>query len=345
MKKLDVICEGEPKDESKSSTTNNKQLVPVEEVDEQWVYYRGENFSANEAKFLSRFDREFPPITDVVRRDEIGGLDKILDQIETFKTGINHRSLYHIFGSRPPRGFILQGPPGVGKTMIAKYIATDLGATFVDLPLSKFESKWVGQAASNLMEILDKGRKYHQLTRRPVMYFFDEAEEALKDRSLGGWHGPRVNVLLREMDGLGNNEGLLFGGATNHLDKIDPAILRPGRMDYVITIPEYTSLMMADVFRATATRLNRLAPHHEPFKADKKDFERLGRLAKDKKLRPADVGEIYRRAVDVKVSWVTSLPGNTPVTGEDSFILPSAIEQQINVYDREGKGSVGRVGF
>lgn len=314
-----------------------------ENDDEQWVYYRGENFSNEEARFLSRFDQEFPPITDSVRRDEIGGLDAVLSQIDVFKRGIEASGVYEIFGSRPPRGFILQGPPGVGKTLIAKYIATDMGATFVDLPLTKYESKWVGKAAETLANIFDKGRQYNQLTHRPVMFFFDEAEEAFKDRRLGGWHGPRVNVLLREMDGLGSSTGLMFGAATNHIEKVDPAVLRAGRLDYIITIPEYTSAMMADVFRATTRRLNRQAPHHEPFQLDDKGYERLGRMARNKKLKPSDVGEVFRRSVDAKVEWVMSIPPGTVVRHPDTHIYMDDIVKSLTAYEREDtkKGGIG----
>jgi len=139
-------------------------------------------------EFIDSFDGEFPPLQEKVRRDEIGGLDMIVENLDVYKRAINFPKLYEMYGVRPPRGFILSGPPGCGKTYIAKYLAEELGARFVDIPLSKYESKWVGQAEKKLTEYINMCRVYTSYIGKPVILFFDEAEEAFKSRSMPGWH-------------------------------------------------------------------------------------------------------------------------------------------------------------
>jgi len=196
----------------------------------------------------------------------------------------------------------LSGPPGYGKTYIAKYLAKDLGARFMDIPLSKYEDKYVGESSRKLTEIITDARAYFYIMQKPVLIFFDEAEEAFKDRRLEGWHGPRVNVLLREMDGLTeSNDGLFFGGATNHLERVDPALMRPGRMDYHLEIKEYSEYGLADVVRATTLRYNRQAKHTDPFFIADIEHYKLGKFAKQKELTPAHINEAFRRSADAKI--------------------------------------------
>ena len=252
-------------------------------------------------EFRERFDGIFPPLEEEVRRDEIGGLDLIVERLDTFKRAIKHPKMYEIYGVRPPRGFLLSGPPGCGKTYIAKYLSKELKARFVDIPLSKYESKWVGESSKTLTEYIDLCRGYYEVFNTPVLLFFDEGEEAFKDRNLEGWHGPRVNVLLREMDGLsGDNSGLYFGAATNHKAKIDRAATRPGRLDFHIDFPEYTMAALADVFRATMIRLNRKSKF-KPFFLSDNEYNILGGRAYIEGFTPAHINELFSRATNMKI--------------------------------------------
>lgn len=284
-------------------------------------------------------------MTEPVYREDIGGLESILSQLDHFKRGVSNPQLYEIMGARPPKGFMLSGPPGVGKTYIAKYLAQELDARFVDLPLSDFESKWVGEAEKKLLQHLRNFKAYHSVTGKSVLVFFDEAEEIFKSRSMEGWHGPRVNALLREMDGLGNSEGIVFGAATNHLDRVDSAILRPGRLDYIIHIPTYDAAMLGDVFRAQRDFRNRKAlGTYSPFKLSLDDCLSLGEYAKVHGLTPADVAEVYRRSIDEKVRLIIEDKSNKPVSKRAIHVTLSDIQQVLSSYRKKSEEK-RRIGF
>lgn len=251
--------------------------------------------------FLRKFDEKFPPVDAVVRKSEIGGLESVLSQLDRFRYGIENPQLYQYLGVTPPNGVIFHGPAGYGKTYIAKYLATELKARFVDLPLNTFESKWVGEAEKTLAKYLDACHIYHTVFDQKVFVFMDEAEEALKDRRLDGWHGPRVNLLLRYMDGFEKKEGIIYGAATNYLEKVDPAFLRSGRLDYKIEIANYDASQLGDVVRATMVRTNRVASPNHPVRLSREEYEEIGRLAVGYGLSPSDISEAFRRAGEEKV--------------------------------------------
>lgn len=303
--------------------------------------YRGQLYPSPIAEWLYKFDDEFDERDPEVYKDEIGGLDSVLDKIQVFKNGITHRGLYSMMGITPPNGFILQGPPGYGKTYLAKYMAHNLDVRFIDLPLNQYESKWVGEAEKTLGHKLEKMLRYHRWTKQKVLLFMDEAEEALKDRSLEGWHGPRVNLLLRYMDGMGENNGIIYGAATNHIDKVDPAFLRAGRLDFIIEIKDYDSAQMADVFRATQVKYNRQAPHHEPFQLTTEDMKELGRKAKIRKLTPADINEVFRLAGEDKVRKMIELPEGQVLVLGDYTVVRDDLEKVIADYRRLGEKRIG----
>jgi len=294
----------------------------------------GNDYRSTRDEFLDTFNDEFPEIQQKVRRDEIGGLDLIVERLDTFKRAISHPQLYEIYGVRPPRGFMLHGPPGCGKTYIARYLSEELGARFVDIPLSKYESKWVGQASESLTEYINMCRLYHAMTDTPVLLFFDEAEEAFKDRNLQGWHGPRVNVLLREMDGLsGDNKGLYFGAATNHLSKVDAALVRPGRLDHIIMFPEYTADALSDVFNAIMIRLNRKSRHFNPFFLTPVDCDVLGSLAYEHRLTPAHVNGLFSDATSAKIKALCAYDKSKVVQKVDCLITIDDLMVGFGVYD------------
>ena len=285
-------------------------------------------------EFIDSFDGEFPPLQEKVRRDEIGGLDMIVENLDVYKRAINFPKLYEMYGVRPPRGFILSGPPGCGKTYIAKYLAEELGARFVDIPLSKYESKWVGQAEKKLTEYINMCRVYTSYIGKPVILFFDEAEEAFKSRSMPGWHAPRVNVLLREMDGLsGDNEGLYFGAATNHVDKVDSALMRPGRLDHHIIIPEYSAKALGDVFRAIKLRLNRRAQHFNPFYLSNKDCNNLGDYAYNMSFTPAHVNGAFSRATSKKIKRICDVTIDEVISKEECLITVDDLFDELREFE------------
>lgn len=292
--------------------------------------------------FVDQFDLAYSRPSYDVKKEDIGGLESILDKLEAFEMGIKHGSLYTFMGITPPNGFILSGEPGTGKTFIAKYLAQNLGARFVDLPLNEYESKWVGEAEKALSGHIENMRRYYRITNQKVLLFFDEAEEAFKDRNLQGWHGPRVNVLLREMDGLGDNRGIIFGAATNHIDKVDPALLRAGRFDFKIQMPEYDGKMLAEVYVAVAQRLNRKAPHHDPYFITLDEAKQLGQMAQSRRLSPADISEVFRLTAEEKVKQMVKTDKKV-FESDDYIVVAKDLERAMEQYKK--KEEKKRIGF
>ena len=170
--------------------------------------------------------------------DDIGGLDDIKNELkETVEYPVLHPDQYTKFGLSPSKGVLFYGPPGTGKTLLAKAVATEVSANFISIKGPELLSMWYGESESNIRDIFDKAR-----AAAPTVVFLDELDSIAKARggSLGDAGGSSdrvVNQLLTEMDGMNAKKNVFVIGATNRPDQIDPAILRPGRLDQLIYVP------------------------------------------------------------------------------------------------------------
>jgi len=156
---------------------------------------------------------------------------------ETVQYPVEHPEMFQKFGLSPSKGVLFYGPPGCGKTLLAKAIANECQSNFISIKGPELLTMWFGESEANVREIFDKAR-----AAAPCVLFFDELDAIAKARgsSLGdaGGAGDRViNQILTEMDGMGAKKNVFIIGATNRPDIIDPAILRPGRLDQLIYIP------------------------------------------------------------------------------------------------------------
>ena len=136
----------------------------------------------------------------------------------------------------PPKGILLYGPPGTGKTMLARAMAGESDVAFFQISAAEFKSPYTGESEANIRRIFERARKY-----APAIIFIDEIDAVARRRGtgMGGGHDEReqtLNQLLVEMDGFGINEGIIVMAATNRVDILDPAILRPGRFDRKIMV-------------------------------------------------------------------------------------------------------------
>ena len=143
---------------------------------------------------------------------------------------------YTNVGARIPKGVILVGPPGTGKTLLAKAVAGEAGVPFFSISGSDFVEMFVGVGASRVRDLFEEGKKH-----APCIIFIDEIDAVARQRGtgMGGGHDEReqtLNQLLVEMDGFGVNEGIIVMAATNRVDILDPAILRPGRFDRKVAV-------------------------------------------------------------------------------------------------------------
>ena len=148
---------------------------------------------------------------------------------------MKYPSLYDKLGHNMPRGILLHGPSGTGKTLLAKAVATQSEANFVSVRGPELLSKWVGESERGVREIFKRARQ-----SAPCVVFFDEIDSIAPIRGAGGETAITervVSQLLTELDGMENMHGVVVLAATNRADMIDPALLRPGRFDKIIQVP------------------------------------------------------------------------------------------------------------
>merc|ERR1711997_500327 len=187
-----------------------------------------------------------------VKWQDIGGLESTKkNMIEMVQYPIEYPEIYAKYGQSPSRGCLLWGPPGCGKTLLAKAIASECAANFISIKGPELLTMWFGESEANVRDIFDKARN-----ASPCILFFDELDAIARARggSSGdaGGAGDRVmNQLLTEMDGINPTKQVFFVGATNRPDIIDPAIKRPGRLDQMVFIdlPDFPSRV--SVLKAT----------------------------------------------------------------------------------------------
>ena len=170
--------------------------------------------------------------------EQVGGLDEIKDRLkESIEWPLNRPETFEHFGIKPPRGIILFGAPGTGKTLIAKAIANEASANFITIKGPELISKWVGESEKAVREVFKKAKQ-----ASPSIIFLDEFESIAgvrRDNSGGGSDAMNrvVNQLLSSMDGVESMEGVIVVAATNRPEMIDPALLRSGRFERVLHIP------------------------------------------------------------------------------------------------------------
>jgi len=172
--------------------------------------------------------------------DDVGGLEDVKRKlIEMIQLPLENPALFEDFGLTPPKGVLFYGPPGCGKTLIAKAVATQCHANFISVKGPELLTKWFGESESNVRELFEKARQ-----ASPCILFFDEIDSIAKARG-SGFGGDStnsasdrvINQILTEMDGISSTKQVFVIGATNRPETIDGALLRPGRLDQLICIP------------------------------------------------------------------------------------------------------------
>lgn len=175
--------------------------------------------------------------TPNVKWSDIGGLEHVKAELrETVMYPVNHPEKFLKFGQNPSKGVLLYGPPGCGKTLLAKAVATECKANFISIKGPELLSKWVGDSESNVRELFDKARG-----SAPCVLFFDEIDSVGKSRmhasNDGGTTDRMLNQILTEMDGMNQKKNVFVMGATNRPGLLDSALMRPGRLDQLVYIP------------------------------------------------------------------------------------------------------------
>ena len=167
---------------------------------------------------------------------DVAGVDEVKEELEEVVSFLKDPRRFSALGARIPKGVLLYGPPGCGKTLLARAVAGEAGVPFFSISGSDFVEMFVGVGASRVRDLFEQAKKHN-----PCIIFIDEIDAVGRQRGagLGGGHDEReqtLNQLLVEMDGFANNEGIIVMAATNRPDILDPALLRPGRFDREITV-------------------------------------------------------------------------------------------------------------
>ncbi|MDD1764740.1 MAG: CDC48 family AAA ATPase [Candidatus Methanomethyliaceae archaeon] len=184
-----------------------------------------------------------------VRWEDIGGLEEIKQELrEAIEWPLKYPERFKRIGIKPPKGILLFGPPGCGKTLLAKAIANESESNFITIKGAEIFSKWVGESEKAIREVFRRAR-----TAAPAIIFFDEIDSIAPVRSAGGGDSlvteRVISQMLTELDGLVGLENVVIVGATNRPDIIDSALLRPGRFDRLLYVPEPDNETRLQIFK------------------------------------------------------------------------------------------------
>ena len=187
------------------------------------------SFGKSKAKMLNESDKK-------VTFTDVSGVEEAKEELVEIVDFLKDPKKYTRLGGKIPKGVLLVGPPGTGKTLLARAVAGEAGVPFFSISGSDFVEMFVGVGASRVRDLFEQGKK-----NAPCIIFIDEIDAVGRHRGhgMGGGHDEReqtLNQMLVEMDGFESNEGVIIMAATNRVDVLDPALLRPGRFDRRVTV-------------------------------------------------------------------------------------------------------------
>ena len=230
-----------------------------------------------------------------VKWEDVGGLEEVKRELqEAVEWPMKYPGLYDKLGHNMPRGILLHGPSGTGKTLLAKAVATQSEANFVSVRGPELLSKWVGESERGIREIFKRARQ-----SSPCVVFFDEIDSIAPIRGAGGETAVTervVSQLLTELDGMENMHGVIVLAATNRADMIDPALLRPGRFDKIIQIPLPDKESRKSIVRINAEKIPTVTDESDPMCVN---LDKIAELTDG--LSGADTASIANTAVSLVI--------------------------------------------
>jgi transitional endoplasmic reticulum ATPase len=227
-----------------------EERVPPEILDRMVV--KEDDFLSAYREITPTAMREVYVEVPSVHWKEVGGLDKIKNELEqSVEWPLKKPEVFKRMGIKPPRGILLYGPPGCGKTLLARAVATESEANFISVKGPEIFSKWVGESEKAIREVFRKAR-----TAAPAIIFFDELDSIIPRRGAGysdsGATERVISQLLTEMDGIESLQNVVVIAATNRPDILDPAVMRPGRFDRLIDVPAPDAKALTQIFKIHA---------------------------------------------------------------------------------------------
>jgi len=234
-----VVIQAKPEEDRSFWFTMLVSWGPILLLIGVWIFFmrqmqsgggKAMNFGKSRARLLSESQA-------TVTFSDVAGIDEAKDELEEIVAYLKDPKKFSRLGGRIPKGVLLVGSPGTGKTLLARAIAGEAGVPFFSISGSDFVEMFVGVGASRVRDLFVQGKK-----NAPCIIFIDEIDAVGRHRGagLGGGHDEReqtLNQLLVEMDGFESNEGVILIAATNRPDVLDPALLRPGRFDRQVVVP------------------------------------------------------------------------------------------------------------
>jgi len=224
-----------------------EERIPPEVLEKMEV--RMDDFTAAYKEVTPTAMREVYIEVSTVHWDDVGGLDDVKQSLkEAVEWPIKTPEIFTRVGIRAPKGILIYGPPGCGKTLLARAVATESEANFISIKGPEVFSKWVGESEKAIREVFRKARM-----AAPSIVFLDEIESLTPRRGMGGSDSDVservISQLLTEMDGINTLHDIVIVAATNRPDMVDPAVIRPGRFDRLIYAPEPDEKSRVQIFK------------------------------------------------------------------------------------------------
>lgn len=230
-----------------------------------------------------------------VQWESVGGLESVKRELqEAIEWPMKYPALYNKLGHKMPRGILLHGPSGTGKTLLAKAVATQSEANFVSVRGPELLSKWVGESERGIREIFRRARQ-----ASPCVIFFDEIDSIAPSRGVGGETAVTervVSQLLTELDGMENMHGVVVLAATNRVDMIDAALLRPGRFDKIIQIGQPDKASRRSILEINMKDIPAVTDPSDP---EHVDLDKIAEMTDG--MNGADVASISNTAVSLVI--------------------------------------------
>lgn len=230
-------------------------LAPIIILVVIWIMFMRQQGGGRAFSFGKSRARMFTGEKEKVTFKDVAGIDEAKDELEEIIDFLKDPKKFQRLGGRIPKGVLLVGPPGTGKTLLARAIAGEAQVPFFSISGSDFVELFVGVGASRVRDLFEEGKKHS-----PCLIFIDEIDAVGRQRGagLGGGHDEReqtLNALLVEMDGFAPNVGIIIIAATNRPDILDTALLRPGRFDRRITVPNPDVKGREEIFKVHTAKV------------------------------------------------------------------------------------------